>query len=266
MTPRHPLWIPLLAAPLCLASCWLSVPPKPTATELSAGLIVLYPGISSAPTDMINWYTAFRDAGIKQAIEVVPYGPTMDLLGNLVSFARHRTWAADEALRIARYMDTYPRRPVTFVGYSGGGAIAVLVAEAMPDSYVLDRILLFSSGLSAGYDLSRALDRTEKGIVHFWSPTDLLGAAVTILLGTMDRRFEAPASALGFDMVDDRLIQFHWTPDMVEYGNRGDHLDYLWNELWVHEYVAPWITREDGRVTYPIPAELQGRITLSSGQ
>ncbi|MEE8386494.1 MAG: hypothetical protein V3S01_11315 [Dehalococcoidia bacterium] len=263
MRRQHPRFVLVLATPLVLASCWLSTPPKPTSQELQTGLILMYPGISSAPTDLINWYTALRRAGIKQAIQVVPYGLTMDLLGNLVSFERHRTWSAEEAHRIVKYMDTYPRRPVTLIGYSGGGAIAVLVAEAMPEGYLLDRVLLFSSALSSGYDLSPALDRTEKGIVHYWSSTDWLGPFFAIPLGTMDRLYETPASTLAFDLRDERLIQFIWTPEMARYGNYGNHTDYLWNEPWVEQFVAPWVTREDGRPTWPVPAELQGRVTIA---
>lgn len=263
MTRQHLRFAPALAAPLVLASCWLSTPPKPTPQELKTGLILMYPGISSAPTDLINWYTALRRAGIKQAIQVVPYGPAMDLLGNLISFEKHRTWSAEEARRIARYMDAYPERPVTLIGYSGGGAIAVLVAEALPEGYLLDRVLLFSSGLSPGYDLNAALDHAEKGIVHYWSPTDWLAPALTVPFGTMDGLHESPASTLAFEARDERLIQFTWTPDMARYGNFGNHTDYLWSEPWVEQFVAPWVTREDGRSTWPIPAELQERVTIA---
>ena len=264
MRMRRSALAPVLATYLLLASCWLEAPPKPAPNELNTGLIIMYPGISSAPTDMINWYTALRRAGIKQAIQVKPYGPTMDLLGNLMCYERNRNWSKEEARRIVRYMDAYPGRPVTLIGYSGGGAIAPMVAEYMPEGYLFDRILLFSSGLSPAYDLTPALERTKNGIVHFWSSVDFVGPLITIPLGTMDRQWESPAAAVGFEMRDERLIQFAWTPDMVEYNNKGDHTDYLWNEPWVEEFVAPWITRDDGRPTTPVPPELEGRVLITS--
>ncbi len=256
----------LLVASLMPASCELQAPPESLQEELNIGLILMYPGISSAPTDMINWYTAFRNASIKQAIQVRPYGPTLDLLGNLMGYERNRAWSRGEAKRIAEYMDTYPGCPVTLIGYSGGGAIAPMVAEYMPDGYVLDRVLLFSSGLSPAYDLSPALEKTEKGIVHFWSSVDFVGPLFTVPFGTMDRFYGPPAAAVGFDMQNERFIQFAWTPDMIAYNNKGDHTDYLWNDAWVEVFVAPWISREDGRPTTPIPPELEGRILITSGQ
>lgn len=261
---RRSACAPVLAAHLLLASCWLQAPPKPTPNEMSTGLIIMYPGISSAPTDMINWYTALRRAGIRQAIQVRPYGPTLDLLGNLTGYERNRDWSKEEAKRIVRYMDAYPGRPVTLIGYSGGGAIAPMVAEYMPEGYVLDRILLFSSGLSPGYDLTPALEQTENGIVHFWSSADFTGPFITLVFGTMDRRWELPAATVGFDMRDERLIQFAWRPDMLDFRNKGDHTDYLWNELWIEEFVAPWITRDDGHPTTPVPPELDGRVLITS--
>lgn len=266
MKSRCCVFLLLLATSLMPASCGIQAPPEPLQEELNVGLILMYPGISSAPTDMINWHTAFRNANIKQAIRVQPYGPILDLVGNLVEYERNREWSKGEAESIVEYMDAYPGRPVTLIGYSGGGAIAPMVAEYLPDGYTLDRILLFSSGFSPAYDLSPALEKTEKGIVHFWSPVDFIGPLFTVLLGTMDRFYELPAAAVGFDMQDERLIQFAWTPDMVEFNNNGDYTDYLWNDLWVEEFVAPWIARDDGHPTTPIPPELEGRILITSGQ
>ncbi|MBN2560522.1 MAG: hypothetical protein JXQ75_06295 [Phycisphaerae bacterium] len=242
-THRRLALVLLFTFPLLHASCFLSTPPEPTSEELDAGLIVIYPGVSSAPTDLINWYFALRDEGIIQAIEVVPYGPPMDLLGNLVTYERNRAWSAEEAPRIAQYMDEHPGRPVTLIGYSGGAGIAVMVAESMPGGYRLDRLLLFSSGLSSGYDLSAALDHTEKGIVHYWSPRDWIAALATIVAGTVDRVFESPAATVGFKMSDERLVQFTWMPEMARYGNHGNHHDFLYNEPWIRDYVAPLITR-----------------------
>ncbi len=243
-----------LALPLLLASCWIQTPPAPTVEELDKGLIVLYPGISSLPSDMIKWYDAFRAEGIDRAIEVISYGPTLDLIGNLQNFDRNAAFSRIEALRIAAYMDAYPGRPVTLIGYSGGTAIAVLTTAALPDGYSVDQILLFSSGLSAQYDLTPALDRSKEGIVHFWSPVDELSLFFTNLLGTMDGYYDVPpAATVGFAMEDERLRQWTWTEDMRELGNDGDHTDYLWNEAWLRVYLPPLLTgHADDAASSPI--------------
>lgn len=221
------------------AGCWIQNAPPATEEELNKGLIVLYPGISSLPSDMILWYEAMREEGVEQAIEVISYGPPLDLIGNLQNFERNKAFSVVEAQRIAAYADEYPGRPVTLIGYSGGAAIAVLVAEYLPEGCSIDRVLLFSSGLSAQYDLAPALEHCDHGMMHYYSPIDTLSLFFTNWLGTMDGFNTDPAAAVGFDFESPAFTEWTWTEDMRALGNNGDHTDYLWNEAWLRVYVPP---------------------------
>ncbi len=232
------LWTFVLIVPL-VSGCWIQTAPPPTPEELDKGLIVLYPGISSLPSDMILWYEAMRADGVEQAVEVISYGPPLDLIGNLQNFERNKAFSVGEAERIAAYIDDYPGRPVTLIGYSGGSTIAVLVAENLPDGYNVDRVLLFSSGLSPQYDLGPAIDRCENGMMHYYSPVDTLSLFFTNWLGTMDGFNTDPAATLGFDFEHPDFVEWTWTEDMRELDNNGDHTDYLWNEAWLRVYVPP---------------------------
>ena len=231
-------WAMLLVVSLN-AGCWIENAPPATEEELDKGLIVLYPGISSLPSDMILWHKAMREDGVEQAIEVISYGPPLDLIGNLQNFERNDAFSVGEAQRITAYIDEYPGRPVTLIGYSGGATIAVLVAEHLPPTYTIDRILLFSSGLSPQYDLGPALSHCDNGMMHYYSPVDTLSLFFTNWLGTMDGFNSDPAAAVGFDFEDPDFVEWTWTEDMRALGNNGDHTDYLWNEAWLRVYVPP---------------------------
>lgn len=217
----------------------------PTAAEYDRGLVVLYPGGSSAPPEMAAWPPALRLGGVDDAMQIVNWGILGDSLFNATAYERHKEWAQAEAQRLAQFMQEHPDSRVTLIGYSAGAGIAAFVAERMPLEYPVDRVLLISADLYRGYDVVPMLDRTRRGAVHYWSPLDQTADTLTALIGTMDRSWDRPAFADGFDSQDPRLVQLTWAPEMALYGNYGGHLDVLFNIPWISRYMAPLIL--DGR-------------------
>ena len=103
------------------------------------------------------------------------------------------------ARRISAYHQAHPGRPVTLVGYSGGGPMAVWTAEALPKGERLAGIILLSTPLEPRYDLTAALETSRKGMVSFYSNRNLLYLGFgTLVFGTMDRHHEISAGNLGF--------------------------------------------------------------------
>ncbi|MEE8169293.1 MAG: hypothetical protein V3T70_01985 [Phycisphaerae bacterium] len=223
------------------AGCDTLAPLPATPEQLDQGLIVLYPGASSAPIESVAFIAALRNAGIARAIEPVAWGIPWRNVLNVINYEYSRAWAVDEAARLAAYMETYPDRPVTLVGYSAGAGAAILVAEALPPDRPVERVILLGAFVSADYDLTAMLDRTQDGAISYHSLLDLASIDLALVLGTFDRRFVVPAGVIGFVTDDPRLLQVPWDPSMAVFGNTGEHLDILLNVVWLTEYLAPWV-------------------------
>ncbi len=124
--------------------------------------------------------------------------------------------------------------------------MAVFAAEQLPKDCVIDDIILLRPSLSAGYNLSKALDHCQKGIVNFWSPADVALLMVgTTVFGNLDG-FHGPAGgALGFVKPEDaeaaaKLHQLPWSVDMILTGNLGGHFTVAASSF-VKKWVAPWV-------------------------
>lgn len=197
----HPV-VPVVCALVLAASagCWQ--PPKITRAQQERGYILVLEGIDFNVWQMAGTYHGLRDAGIDAAIDVPDWGYRNVFNSgyrNLSDLPNNRRLCEQFARRIGDYLREYPGRPVDIIGYSGGGALAVMTAEALPPGVTLDRIILLGAALSPDYDLSTALSRCRRGIVNFYSSADclVLGAG-TKLYGTIDRRKTPAAGHVGF--------------------------------------------------------------------
>jgi pimeloyl-ACP methyl ester carboxylesterase len=167
---------------------------------------------------------------------------------------RNRAVADRLAEHIANYRRSHPGKPVYLVGHSGGTAIAVWAAEALPPTEKLDAIILLGSSLSPGYDLSGALAAT-KWLVSYYSAGDavLLGAGCTAI-GTMDRQFTEAAGKVGFAMTHPRLTQLPHDGSMTAAGHDGSHFSYCGTPF-VTAYLAPILqTRIPNMAATPLVA------------
>lgn len=218
-----------------------TTPSEPPPAELDRGLIIFYAGASSVPEEEILWFIALRAAGIDQAIQGIAWGIPYDNYNNAILTDRARAFAVTEAARLAQYMDDYPGRPVTLMGYSAGALVAAFVAEQMPADHPIDRFVMVSPDASPDYDLTAALDHTRLGGVSFWSPIDDQISALTVGLGTLDGFVGIPAATAGFRVTDPRLTQISWSPEMLLYGHLGKHFDYVLNPVWFAHFVSPWV-------------------------
>lgn len=258
------------------AGCWQ--PPKMQRTELERGYILVLEGIDFAAWQMAGTYQGLRDAGIDCAIDVPDWGYRNEFNSgyrNLTDLPNNRRWVERLARDIADYQKEHPGRPVDIIGYSGGGALAVMTAEALPSGVRLDRIILLGAAMSPDYDLRPALSRCERGIVNFYSSADaiVLGTG-TKLYGTIDRKKTVSAGHVGFKTpaglpssrpegraasaskeeqrgedtpfvasqpaLYAKLTQVAWTPSMWWLGHDGAHFGWV-ARRWTDEVVAPYL-------------------------
>jgi len=235
-----------------LARC-ASVRP-PTTAEYEHGLVWVFPGVEGGKRSVARAVAAFRDAGVEAAICVHDWWRPFGLVSNLASYERNRRDARRIALRIAYYRAGYPDTPVDLVGYSGGGGMAVMVAEELPADVRVRNIVLAQPALSPKYDLTNAMGHVDGLLVNHYSRWDflVLGAG-TMLLGTMDRVYGPSAGLTGFDcfsaVPDERLrrklVQRAWSSRMIRQGHLGGHVwihNYRWNKHCVAPYLVPPVT------------------------
>jgi len=208
------------------------------------GLVVVLPGIdgpSLGTASVMGAVANHTDLAVGQFNWTVPFLA----LYNQTAYGRNRDMAALLADMIVDYKTRYPGRPVYLIGHSGGTAVAVWSAEALPDGMEVQGIFLLASSLSPGYDLSKAMAKTTDQIVNVYSPNDdaLLGNG-TRIIGTMDGAHCAAAGKVGFHRRSGwrrgggELVQMGWTPGMRKVGYHGDHFSVCSGEF-IAKYVVP---------------------------
>ncbi len=241
------LMVPVL--PILCGAC--AAHSTPTVTQLDRGLIWMIPGIRGTPSMLAEACRGLEDAGVQSAIEVYDWqrSELFGTLSNLLDHERNSDHAAELAESITQYSRNHAGRPIDVVGYSGGGGLAVMVAEAMPEDVHLRHLILVQAAISPEYDLRAALARIDGKLINFHSAFDwvILGLG-TWTFGTMDRANVASAGKDGFDLavavpdetLRSRIEQPEWTAAMLASGHYGGHfgmLAYGWNK----KYLAPYL-------------------------
>lgn len=253
---RATLCIPVLFAVAC------QQPQPPTATQPAVspadrGLVWMFPGIEGGPFALTFARNAFRDAGVDAEIRIYDWRRPFQPLANLTEYEENRAKARQVAADLALYHAQHPTAPIDLVGYSGGGGLVVMIAEALPEEVRLRNVLLVQPALSPDYDLTAALRRIDGQLVNFYSPHDwfILGWG-TKTFGTMDRKYVDSAGKQGFDAaraapdatLRKKIVQEPWRDEMVLSGHLGNHLSimlYGWNK----KYVAPYLCAKGNEAT-----------------
>lgn len=243
---QYPLSIVALLSAFLSSGCGN---PKP-ATEPSppTGLVVMLPGVEGNTWYLSGSVGGLRDAGIDREIDVIPWdSPPFHSIPNLTNYPENQKRAQRIAARIADFKKDHADAPVTLIGYSGGGGLAVMATEVLPERVRLDRMILIGAAVSPDYDLTNVLSRCDHGIVNFYSAADwfILGAG-TQIFGTIDRKNTSSAGHVGFLSADKKLLetpgltQIAWQPAWIESGHYGGHIGWLARN-WAREYLAPTI-------------------------
>lgn len=226
------------------------------------GLVCMFPGVGGGKWSQAAACRGLRTAGVKQKIHINEWDtPFVDVLGHLQDIERNRDIAARAAEQIVAYRATYPHTPIDLIGYSAGGGIALLTAEALPTDIELRNVVLVQPGISPTWDLTPTLRRVTSRLINFYCPSDwlILGAG-TRTFGTVDRQKVASAGKEGLDLdvaVHDpalrrKVAQVRWTWDMFWSGHIGNHTGIL-AEAWNRDYVAPYLLPPAAPASQPAP-------------
>lgn len=240
-------FLPLAA--LCGCS---SVQPYVSQLRLERGLVIVLPGIEGRSIFNEAICAGLDSGGVDWAIELHDWTSWLGPVYNLRCERLHRRETARLVRRIFRYRIAYPDRPVMLVGQSGGGAMAVWAAEALPAERKIEGIIMLAASMSPQYALEKALRNTRRGAVNFHSLRDWVLGIGTTVSGTMDGEHTASAGRVGFQPTAaasrpaeyDRLFQITWRPRMAGTGHVGIHITSGAAEF-VAAFVAPFVLNND---------------------
>ncbi|MCJ7543550.1 MAG: lysophospholipase [Phycisphaerae bacterium] len=243
-----PAWV-LVAA----AGCADGNKPFMTADRMNRGLMVILPGIEGESGLNHDIRRGLINGGLMCAMPIQSWGRPVPLAGpllNQMDIIGNRIAAAGIADMIADYQTQYPDRPVYVVGHSGGGGIAVFVAEALPKDVMIDGLVLLSASMSSAYDITKALGHCRKGVLNIYSKADVgLLIVGTVLAGNVDGIRGPATGAIGFDRPSSRssaervqAYQKLFQLELTSAHGSDDAHGSTTRRGFVSRYVAPWLT------------------------
>lgn len=231
--------------------------PLAVTTRLEHGLVIILPGIEGCSSINDSIARGLVAGQLSHAIRIIdwrrfrPWNPIQ------LAMERHNhTQARVVAEVITDYQRNFPGQPVHLIGHSAGAGMALFALEQLPAGHSVTTVTLMAAAVSRKFDIARLLDRTRIGIWNFYSPLDLPTIGLgTMLFGTMDRRHEVSAGALGFQLADEstqspensaaagpKLHQIRFRSNMIKSWNFGGHFGTT-NAVFVRRHIAPILLR-----------------------
>lgn len=211
------------------AGCHRGSPP----TQLRQDkLLWVFPGVGQGELGVRRATTAFRDAGYEGEIRVHDWAWPLSHLYNLTAQQQNREDARHIARQLAARLRSQPDLVIDLVGYSGGGGVALMVVESLPDRSSVRNVILVQPAISPDYDLEPALRRITGKLVHYQSRVDWLVLGVgTSLAGTIDREFGPSSGFAGLELekaVSDvhlrrKVVELSWSTQDITTGHIGAH-------------------------------------------
>lgn len=227
--------------------CRFRVAPYRHETRRADGLTLILPGIEGE--SLLNHDVVFGlvDAGVPGAIEIDDWTSGHPAMGlwHLWDRRRHQREARRIADRIVQQQQQHPQAPIHLIGHSGGGAMVVLVLEALPASVRVTTAILLNAAVSRSHDLTRALTRLDRGLWNFSAVGDWFFVTLgTLVCRSLDGVHTVCAGAWGFASTHPSagswsgLHERRWTWRDAGRGHGGGHFGCT-NRLFVSECVAP---------------------------
>ena len=164
------------------------------------GHVLILPGVENFPWTFWGVLKGLRKGGVSRRVWVRNWGVRpFGTFPNLMRYRLNRRKIAGIATEVLHLAESQPGARITLIGYSGGGGMALFLAEALPEDFRFERIILVAPAVSPLYELGAALARSRRGVLSYYSPRDsfFLGWG-TRTFGTMDRVRINAAGRYGF--------------------------------------------------------------------
>lgn len=219
--------------------------------DMQKGLVLVLPGAEGQSPSNESLAKSIHESEVESCVVLRDWtrGTQGMIAYNQRAEKRNRSRARQIASYLSRYSSLNPDSRIQLVGHSAGAAMAIYIAEAMPNEKQIDAIYLLAPSLSPRYDLSTALLKTEFNIHSYCSKRDMVLLAGTPIIGTVDGKHEIAAGWAGFEhplRLDAKteqyrkLLQHHAS---IESGLRNvDGSHYGWTQSsFITEHLSPLI-------------------------
>lgn len=223
--------------------------PRVPVDPVPHGRLLVLPGVGNTRFHLAGFVERARRQLPGFDVEVRTWGVPFMTLHNLRAHEHNVATAEKIAGEIVEWRKEHPGELFYLVGYSGGGGMATLAVSFLPDGVTVDRLILVAPAISPEFPVEReVLPHVGDYMVNYWSKQDLQVGWGTKTFGTIDRVKTESAGAVGFDVEDPELVQWHWTPAQRLLGHRGNHLSYLgrrWQAAALHPALEPRISADE---------------------
>ncbi len=161
--------------------------------------------------------------------------------------AQSKLHAQELADRVTRTRAHNPRGEIHLMGLSAGTAVLLNALELLPPGVEVDKVVLFSSSVSANRDLVPALRHVHDTLYATTSRSDLILGSLVV---TADGHHTTAAGRAGFrvppqmssrDRLEyNKVVHLNWKPAYVAFGWDGGHVSAT-NAEFVRAVIAPRI-------------------------
>ena len=206
------------------------------------GAVWLVPGIEGQALLVGSVEKALHANGYGGLVNRFNWGNPLIPLWNLCSDDHKEKQSQRLADEIVEYSRKNPGKPIDIIGYSGGGGLAVLAVEKLPENVNVRNVTLVHGALSPEYDLTNALVKIDGKLRNVYSTADWLILGIgTRIFGTIDEVKTDSAGMVGFDIAKavpdaEQRIKFEQVPWKITHKRWGGHLglyDYKFNKKYV---------------------------------
>jgi pimeloyl-ACP methyl ester carboxylesterase len=226
-----------------------SCDPPARAASHESGRVVILPGIANVEFQFAGFLKRVRAQLPEFDVEIQRWGPRLRPLHNLRAEENNRKAAETLAAELAKWRAAHPEELLYLVGYSGGAGVAALSAADLPEGVRLDRLVLIAAAISPEFPLADdALPHVSEFAANYSSERDWQVDWGTRTFGTIDGAKTESAGATGFEVDDDRLLEYRWSRADLSYGHHGHHLSYLrprWQQAKLMPALDPALTARE---------------------
>jgi pimeloyl-ACP methyl ester carboxylesterase len=161
-------------------------------------------GYTTLTDNLVSIYSCGPLRDRRPIICRIPWARDDENLSDYREKRRHLAGAAMMVREVQLVRKSCPDSPIVLIGYSAGASVVLPAAEQLP-ACSIERIILLGPGVSANYDVRRALSASKLGIDSFYVPGDPFLDQLEDVFGAP---YEGPGTRLagniGFRQADPR--------------------------------------------------------------
>ncbi len=193
------------------------------------------------------------------------FGLVGEIFTDLMWLRRNKKMGAKLAEELTKLRQEFPQAKIHLVSYSGGVGISVFALELLPNSTIVESLIMACPALSPTYNLAPALSNVSRAYALVSNGDyGILGIGTTVL-GTTDRKHCAAAGQRGYQLPTNtktediveyaKLKELRWDKSQRELGHSGGHTGWA-SGPWLAKHMLPIIAGKPLLHSYEVSQQL----------